>query len=73
MSISNYILEVEINGDFSDKHEPVRLENVSRSFAVAEARRLFEIEDQKYFLPDSVTVNITREKSGDEQLVKSGQ
>jgi hypothetical protein len=73
MSISNYILEVEVNGEISDRHEPVRLEDVSRNFAVAEAIAICEMEGQRYLLPDSVSVNIICEKSGNEQLVKSGQ
>ena len=73
MSISTYILEVEVNGEVSEKHEPVRLEDVSRNFAVAEAIAICEMEGQKYHLPDSVSVNIICQKSGDEQLVKWGQ
>jgi hypothetical protein len=73
MSISTYILEVEVNGEVSEKHEPVRLEDVSRNFAVAEAIAICEMEGQKYLLPDSVSVNIICQKSGDEQLVKWGQ
>ena len=73
MSISTYILEVEVNGEVSEKHEPVRLEDVSRNFAVAEAIAICEMEGQKYLLPDSVSVNIICQKSGDEQLVKWSQ
>ena len=73
MSISTYILEVEVNGEVSENHEAVRLEDVSRNFAVAEAIAICEMEGQKYLLPDSVSVNIICQKSGDEQLVKWGQ
>jgi hypothetical protein len=73
MGISNYILEVEVNGEISDRHDPVRLEDVSRYLAVAHAIAICEMEGKRYLLPDSVSVNIICEKSGNEQLVKSGQ
>ena len=73
MGISNYILEVEVNGEISDRHDPVRLEDVSRYLAVAHAIAICEMKGKRYLLPDSVSVNIICEKSGNEQLVKSGQ
>ena len=66
---SNYLLEIEVNGNvFGDV--PVRLENVSRNAAVAEAIAIIKMEAQKYLLPDSVNVNVVNELNGTEVLIK---
>lgn len=68
MGISNYLLEVEVNGEISE-NVPVRLEGVSRNFAVGEAVSICKMEGQNTSCP-AVKVNIICEKSGVEQLVK---
>ena len=67
---SNYLLEIEVNGNLSSEDVPVRLENVSRNAAVAEAIAIIKMEAQKYLLPDSVNVNVVNELNGTEVLIK---